>query len=130
MHYSLPLLLIWIFLGMSQALAVPQSPPSIPRNPFRALSTPTPPPKRENLPPLEQYPLSALSLTAIVTNMEGEIFASVEIPSGVGFKVVRGTLLGDGGARVIEISRRGIVVEEVAQGATVQREIALRREEN
>lgn len=99
------------------------------RNPFRAATTPTPQPKREKRPPLEQYPLSALSLTAIVTNMEGEIFASVEIPSGVGFKVVRGTILGEGGARVVGISQGGIMVEETAQGVTIQREIALRKQD-
>ena len=116
-------------MGTPAALASPHSPAAILRNPFQRIMTPTPLPRQEKRPPLEQYPLSALSLTAIVTNMAGELFASVEIPSGVGFKVVRGTTLGESRARVVDISLRGIVVEEVFQGIAARREIGLRREE-
>lgn len=112
----------------SSAWSAPPAPSHPKRNPFQPVATPVPLPSQYKRPPLEQYPLSALTLTAIVKNMEGELFASVEIPSGVGFKVVRGTILGENSARVSEISQRGIVVEEDVRGEVRRREINLRGE--
>ncbi len=112
----------------SSAWSSPSMPLHPKRNPFQPVAAPVPQPSQHKRPPLEQYPLSALKLTAIVTNMRGELFASVEIPSGVGFKVVRGTILGESSARVIEISPRGILVEEGSHGEVVRREIRLRSE--
>lgn len=112
----------------SRAWSLPSVPMHPKRNPFQPIATPVPEPSQLKRPPLEQYPLSALKLTAIVTNMQGELFASVEVPSGVGFKVVRGTILGESRANVIEISPRGIVVEESSTGEVLRREIPLRRE--
>ncbi len=98
------------------------------RNLFQPVdTTPTPRPLTA-IPPLERYPLNALTLTAIITNAQGERFASVENPQGIGYKVERGTIIGDGGARVIEISVRGIVVEEPGPDGVRSREIVLRVE--
>jgi Tfp pilus assembly protein PilP len=119
-------LILAILCAVPTAWASPATPPVPKRNPFRPLATPTPYVSHDKRPALEQYPLSALSLTAIVTDMEGKLFASVEIPSGVGFKVVRGTTLGESSARVIEISKNGLVVEERVEGEVLQREIRLR----
>jgi Tfp pilus assembly protein PilP len=125
-HFS-PLILAVLCLT-SNAWCAPSVPMHPKRNPFQPVATPAPQPSQSKRPPLEQYPLSALTLTAIVTNMEGQLFASVEIPSGVGFKVVRGTILGESRARVSEISQRGIVVEEEVRGVVLRREINLRGE--
>ena len=82
------------------------------RNLFQPIdTTPTPRPLTA-IPPLQRYPLNALTLTAIITNAQGERFASVENPEGVGYKVERATIIGARGARVVEISNKGIVVEE------------------
>ena len=98
------------------------------RNLFQPVdTTPTPRPLTA-IPPLERYPLQALTLTAIITNAQGERFASVENPQGIGYKVERGTIIGDGGARVVEISPRGIVVEEPGADGVKSREILLRVE--
>jgi Tfp pilus assembly protein PilP len=77
-------------------------------------------------PPLERYPIAALTLTAIITNAVGERFASVENPEGIGYKVVQGTVLGNAHARVVEISTKGLVVEESGLQGPVRREIPLR----
>jgi Tfp pilus assembly protein PilP len=119
-------LILAILWAVPSTWASPGTPPAPRRNPFRPPTTPTPHMSHDKRPPLEQYPLSALTLTAIVTNMEGSLFASVEIPSGIGFKVVRGTTLGENGARVIEISKSGILIEERVDGEVLQREIRLR----
>lgn len=120
-------LTFFVLLIPSLALASPLPTPTTRRNPFRPLPTPTTTPLDKQRPPLEQYPLSTLSLTAIITNMEGELFASMEIPSGVGFKVKPGTILGESGARVTEVLKNGIVVEERSNGELVRKEIPLRK---
>jgi Tfp pilus assembly protein PilP len=100
------------------------------RNLFQPVDTaPTPRPLTA-IPPLERYPLQALTLTAIITNAHGERFASVENPEGIGYKVERGTVIGNGGARVVEITMRGIVVEETGEDGVKRREILLRGEED
>jgi hypothetical protein len=78
-------------------------------------------------PPLERYPISALTLTAIITNAVGERYASVENPEGIGYKVVKGTALGNAHARVVEISTKGLVVEESHSQGLMRREIPLRK---
>jgi Tfp pilus assembly protein PilP len=81
------------------------------------------------IPPLQRYPITALTLTAIITNTQGERFASVENPEGIGYKVERGTVIGNEGARVVEITMRGMVVEEAGAEGIKRREILLRGEE-
>jgi Tfp pilus assembly protein PilP len=107
----------------------PTTPPPHPRrNLFQPVETaPTPRPLTA-IPPLQRYPITALTLTAIITNTAGERFASVENPEGIGYKVARGTIIGDAGARVVEISDRGIVVEESGPDGVRNREILLRVE--
>ena len=79
--------------------------------------------------PLQQYPITALTLTAIITDAHGERFGSVENPEGIGYKVARGTVIGNEGARVVEVTIRGIVVEEVGAEGSRRREILLRGEQ-
>lgn len=98
------------------------------RNPFKPVeTTPTPRPLTA-VPPLERYPINSLTLTAIITNAAGERYASVENPEGIGYKVEKGTAIGDAQARVVEISIRGIIVEESGPDGTRTREIPLRVE--
>ncbi len=105
----------------------PKLPPQ--RNLFRPVeASPTPRPLTA-LPPLQRYPITSLTLTAIITNALGERFASVENPEGIGYKVEKGTIIGDAGARVVEISARGIVVEESGRDGVRSREILLRVEQ-
>ena len=112
-----------VSLGYTHCQAQPPSPR---RNLFRPIEiSPTPLPLTA-IPPLERYPISALTLTAIITNAQGERFASVENPEGIGYKVQRGTVIGNGGARVVEISLGGIVVEEAGAEGVKTREILLR----
>lgn len=82
------------------------------RNPFQPVIGPTATPDQRERPPLEHYPFNALKLTAIVRNAAGELFASIETPDGIGFKVVRGTIVGREASKVVEISTSGIVIEE------------------
>lgn len=100
-------------------------PPRTLRNPFLPVTSPTAAPRTGDRPHLEQHPLSTLKLTAIVTNTAGELFASIETPDGIGFKVIKGTVVGVEEARVVEISKRGIVVEERGNGQNPLREIPL-----
>jgi Tfp pilus assembly protein PilP len=103
-----------------------EAPASPIRNPFVPVKTsPTSIPLTDR-PPLERYPISALTLTAIITNAVGERYASVENPEGIGYKVVKGTMLGNAHARVVEISTNGLVVEESHSQGSVRREIPLR----
>jgi Tfp pilus assembly protein PilP len=86
----------------------------------------------DDTPPLERYPLSDLRLTAIVADARGDVFASVENPDGVGFKVDVGTKLGTSRAHVVQITRRGLILEErtvTASGTeeTTTRELLLRK---
>jgi Tfp pilus assembly protein PilP len=90
-------------------------------------TTPTPRPLTAT-PPLQRYPIASLTLTAIITDALGERYASVENPEGIGYKVTRGSVIGDAGARVIEVSARGIVVEESGVDGVRTREILLRVE--
>ena len=100
--------------------------PNLGRNLFKpAETTPTPRPLTA-IPPLQRHPITSLTLTAIITTALGERFASVENPEGIGYKVERGTIIGKEGARVIEISVRGIVVEESGADGVRTREILLR----
>jgi Tfp pilus assembly protein PilP len=108
------------------ALCEQPHPPRTFRNPFQPVIPPTATPDQRERQPLEHYALNVLKLTAIVTNAAGELFASVETPEGIGFKVVRGTVVGQEGARVIEISKSGIVVEEGENERRTMREILLR----
>jgi Tfp pilus assembly protein PilP len=80
------------------------------------------------IPPLERYPITSLTLTAIITNAHGERYASVENPQGIGYKVEKGSRLGNAGAQVVEISSRGLVVEEQGPQGPSTREILLRVE--
>jgi Tfp pilus assembly protein PilP len=61
-----------------------------------------------------------------VRNAAGELFASVETPDGIGFKVVRGTTVGREGSTVVEISQSGIVIEEEKSEQRALRAIPLR----
>lgn len=120
-----PGLLLMLITTPSVAEPLKASPPSM-RNPFVPMqSSPTSIPLTDR-PPLERYPISALTLTAIITNALGERYASVENPEGIGYKVVRGTVLGNAHARVVEISPKGLVVEESYPQGPVRREIPLR----
>ena len=98
------------------------------RNLFQPVEPTATPRPLTAIPPLQRYLISALTLTAIITNAQGERFASVENPEGIGYKVVRGTVLGNEGARVVEITSRGIVVEEAGTDGSQRREILLRGE--
>lgn len=123
------LLILFPFLIVGTTPGMGESPRSglTLRNPFQPVALPTKAtPNHEERPPLERYPLNALRLTAIVTNAAGELFASVETPEGIGFKVVRGTVVGREGATVIEISKSGIVVEEREHEQMATRAILLR----
>ena len=127
MKTKLSILLTFLILrvtpGMSES---PRSSLTL-RNPFQPAAAPTQAtPNQNDRPPLERYPINALRLTAIVTNAAGELFASVETPEGIGFKVVRGTVVGREGATVIEISKSGIIVEETRHEQVATRAILLR----
>ena len=98
------------------------------RNLFQPVEPTATPRPLTAIPPLQRYPIGALNLTAIITNALGERFASIENPEGIGYKVERGTALGNEGARVVEITSRGIVVEEAGAEGTKRREILLRGE--
>jgi Tfp pilus assembly protein PilP len=130
-RYLLIATLLW--LSLSTHLCMAGSPDPFPspkprRNLFKPVeTTPTPLPLTA-LPPLQRYPLSALTLTAIITNALGQRYASVENPEGIGYKVVRGTMIGAEGARVIDISLRGMIVEEPSVDGARSREILLRKE--
>lgn len=120
-----PGLLLMLITTPSTAEPLKAPPPPI-RNPFVPVDTsPTSIPLTDR-PPLERYPISALTLTAIITNAVGERYASVENPEGIGYKVVKGAVLGDANARVVEISTKGLVVEESYPQGPVRREIPLR----
>ena len=99
------------------------------RNLFQPVESPTTPRPLTAIPPLQRYPITSLTLTAIITNAQGERFASVENPEGIGYKVERGTMIGNEGARVVEITTRGMVVEESRADGMKKREILLRGEE-
>jgi Tfp pilus assembly protein PilP len=99
------------------------------RNLFQPVETTPMPRPLTAIPPLQRYPITALTLTAIITNTQGERFASVENPEGIGYKVERGTVIGNEGARVVEITMRGMVVEEAGAKGIKRREILLRGEE-
>ena len=116
-----------LMLISTPSLGEPFKVPAPPiRNPFVPVETsPTSIPLTDR-PPLERYPISALTLTAIITNAVGERYASVENPEGIGYKVVKGVVIGDAHARVVEISTKGLVVEESDSRGPVRREILLR----
>lgn len=117
-----------LMLISTPSLGEPFKAPAPPfRNPFVPMDiSPTSIPLTDR-PPLERYPISALTLTAIITNAVGERYASVENPEGIGYKVVKGTALGNAHARVVEISTKGLVVEESDSRGPVRREIPLRK---
>jgi Tfp pilus assembly protein PilP len=130
--------LLLITTSISLALAVqssfgesPSAPPLHPsyRNIFQPVESTPPPRALTAIPPLQRYPISALTLTAIIVNAQGERFASVENPEGIGYKVERGTVIGKEGARVVEITSRGMVVKEGDSERSKGREILLRGEE-
>jgi Tfp pilus assembly protein PilP len=112
MKKTLSTLCTFLLLGATSGVCEPPNSGRTFRNPFQPATTPTATPNPKDRPPLEQYPLNALKLTAIVTNAAGELFASVETPEGIGFKVVRGTIVGQERSKVIEISKSGIVIEQ------------------
>lgn len=96
------------------------------RNPFKPVHANELKNEDTNTPPLERYPLSDLRLTAIIADARGDIFASVENPDGVGFKVDVGTRLGTSRARVIQITRRGLVIAEQSATAVGTEETMIR----
>lgn len=117
---------------LSYPLLTFASPPSAARNPFKRQFTLEQRRPDSESPPLERYPLSDLRLTAIVADARGDVFASVENPEGVGFKVDVGTRLGTSRAKVIQITRRGLVIEERSLTAggieeTTTKELLLRK---
>ena len=114
-----------LFFAATTAVCDQPHPPRTFRNPFQPVASPTPAPRTGDRPPLEQHPLNALKLTAIITNAAGELFASVETPEGIGFKVVKGTVVGVEGSRVVEISKKGIVIDERGSDRKSLREIPL-----
>lgn len=128
-HFA-PLLVVLAMVSFPlEAFASPKLPG---RNPFMPINTSTQRPTDHDTPPLERYPLSDLRLTAIVADARGDVFASVENPDGVGFKVDVGTRLGTSRAHVVQITRRGLVLEErtvTPSGAeeTTTRELLLRK---
>ena len=118
-----------LWTSISSTLCLGESPKLLPqRNLFRPVEASPTPRSLTALPPLQRYPITSLTLTAIITNAAGERFASVENPEGIGYKVERGTVLGDAGARVVEVSGKGIVVEETGPDGVRSREILLRME--
>ena len=127
MRYShLWSLLILLTVCSPEGSSTPR-PPS--RNPFQPVQRSTPTPRSVEPLSLEAYPLEQLRLTAIVRNADGELFGSVEIPSGIGFKVTQGTRIGSSGGFVTEVRNDGIAIQEGDSDPTVAlpgREIMLR----
>lgn len=115
-----------LLLGGPSGICADTLPARTFRNPFQPFIGPTATPDQRDRPPLEQYPINALKLTAIVRNAAGDLFASVETPDGIGFKVVRGTIVGREGSEVVDISKSGIVIEEGENERRALRAIPLR----
>ncbi len=129
MKTKLAVFLLTLLVQPPLAWSAPQHPA---RNPFQRQNTSAPPSSRTDTSPLERYPLSELRLTAIIADTRGDIFASVENPDGVGFKVDVGTRLGTSRAQVVEITRRGLLIAErtvndMGTEETTMRELLLRK---
>lgn len=108
------------------------SPSAVSRDPFQP---PNLKPKRirdESRPELEQYELSELRLTGVVTGADGNLSASVETASGRGFMVKKGATIGVNRGKIVEITMDRILVEEIivnelGQNTTTTSEMTLRR---
>jgi Tfp pilus assembly protein PilP len=126
---KIPILLFFVSL---QSLIPAASPcaAEAPRNPFEPFQSSTPISHKSDTPPLQRYPLSQLKLTAIVTNQEGTLFASIEDPHGIGFKVTVGSVIGESRAVITHVTPQGLIIEErslsgEAKDTIVSREVLL-----
>lgn len=81
------------------------------RDPFTPFNL-APTVEREGMTELERYALGQLKLTVVLDDNEGGYFAMVENSEGIGFKVVKGTKIGNKGGEVITIEKDRIKILE------------------
>lgn len=85
------------------------------REPFKSIDVarPAPDPSR---PPLQRFPLTDLTVIAIVSDDSG-FAAMIQTPDGHGFTVRPGTPVGSNNGIVVRIDHASIVIKEPAAGA-------------